>query len=410
MKKEDVTIIGAGPAGMTAALFLAKNNIPVTLIEKKNFPRDKICGDCLGGFALSLLKQIDGALLDRFIKFDKKLVGSGVHFYGPEHQKVTIEAVNMVDQKIKEVALCRRMDFDNFLIDEVKKYSQIELLQNTCITDITRQNNGLLLHNGNNALVTTKLTIISTGSQQLLIHKLHGKRPSRKHMAAGIRGYYEGIKDLNDGGYIELHFLKELAPGYLWIFPLPENIANVGIGLRSDIVSQKNMNLKNLLQDYIMNNAYFKNRFENARQVSSISGFPLALGGSKQSLSGDHFVLAGDAGNLIEPLFGEGIGNAMYSGKFAAEHAIQCLVEGDYSAKFNTKYDKLVYNKLGTTLRFSAFMQKIAFYPGLMSYLFNRVSRNSELQQMLFGIINGKIARTRRNGLELVLKMIFNFN
>ena len=52
MRESDVTIIGAGPAGMTAAFFLAKNKIPVTLLEKRSFPRDKICGDCIGGFGL----------------------------------------------------------------------------------------------------------------------------------------------------------------------------------------------------------------------------------------------------------------------------------------------------------------------------------------------------------------------
>jgi len=409
MKEADVTIIGAGPAGMTAALFLAKNNIPVTLIEKKTFPRDKICGDCLGGYALSVLKQIDEGLLDRFIEFDKKLVGSGVHFFGPDQQKVSIEAVNMVDKKMREVALCKRNDFDNFLMDEVKKQQQIEILQNVNITNLSYHINGVRLQSDNNFLLNTKLAIIAIGSQQTLVYKLNKKRPSKKHIAAGIRTYFEDVAGLNDTGYIEIHFLKELAPGYLWIFPLPGNLANVGLGLRSDVVTKRNLNLKALLQDYIHNNKYFKDRFKNARRVDSIHGFPLALWGGKRNISGDHYLLAGDAGNLIEPLFGEGIGHAMYSGKFAAEHAIQCLKNNDYSAKFNLQYDHCVYNKLGRTLRFSSMMQKIACYPKLMSYLFNRVTKNSDLKDLLFSIINGRTPKTRWSGLELIARMVINF-
>ena len=408
MREAEVTLIGAGPAGMTAALFLAKNNIPVILIDKNTFPRDKICGDCLGGFAISVLKQIDSGLFERFIHFDKKLVGSGVHFFGAEHQKVSIEAVNRVDQKIREVALCKRIDFDNFLMEEVKKHKQIEIFQDTDISDITKHSKGLALYSNGNVILKTKLAIIASGSHQSLGYKLQGKRTSKKNIAAGIRTYFEGISDLDKEGYIELHFLKELSPGYLWIFPLPGNMANVGLGLRSDVLAKKKMNLKKILMHLINNDTYFKNRFQNARQISSIEGFPLALGGKKRNISGDRYVLTGDAANLIEPFLGEGIGHAMYSGKFAADHAIQCLDKNDFSAKFNKHYDHMVYNKLGTTLRFSALMQKIALYPWLMSFLFNRVTNNKKLQYLLFSIINGQIPKTRWKGFKLLYKLIFN--
>ena len=409
MKETDVTIIGAGPAGMTTALFLARSDIPVTLIEKRIFPRDKICGDCLGGYALSVLKQIDDGLFERFLHFDKKRIGAGVHLYGPEHQKVTIEAINMVDQKIREIALCKRTDFDNFLMQEVKNYAQVKVIQDKNVSNISQHPNGLQLYSSSRPFITTKLAIIATGSNQSLVYRLHGNRPSRKHTATGIRTYFEGIKGLNGEEYIELHFLKELAPGYLWIFPLSGNLVNVGLGLRSDVVAKKNLNLKKLLQEYINSTPYFKDRFENARQLASIRSFPLALGGLRRSISGDRYLLAGDAGNLIEPLFGEGIGHAMYSGKFAADHVVQCLARNDFSAKFNKQYDQMVYNKLGTTLRFSAQMQKIAGYPQLMSFLFNRVLRNPGLQQLLFSIINGQTPKTRWNGLELIARVIFNF-
>jgi geranylgeranyl reductase family protein len=408
MRKTDVTIIGAGPAGMTAALFLAKKDLPVTLVEKNSHPRDKVCGDCLGGYTLSVLKQIDEALFERFVQFDKKREGFGVHFFGPQQQKVSVKAVNRIDQKINEIALCKRIDFDNFLMEEVRKYTHVEVIEDAGVTNIGQFPDGLMLFKGEKAILKTKLAIIATGSQQSLVYKLNGKRPVRKHIAAGIRTYYKGIRKLDDKGYIELHFLKELAPGYLWIFPLPGDLANVGLGLRSDILAKRRLNIKEMLHGFITSSSYFKERFRDACQVTPFEGFPLALGGSRRSLSGDHYILAGDAGNLIEPLFGEGIGHAMYSGKFAAEHAARCLACNDFSSKFNTLYDRSVYNKLGPTLRFSAQMQKIAGLPWLMEFLFNRVSKDPDLQQLLYSIINGQIPKTRRNGLSLISKLIFN--
>lgn len=409
MKESDVTIIGAGPAGMTAAFFLAKNKIPVTLLEKGIFPRDKICGDCIGGFGLSVLKQMDAGLFDRFVSSEKKMIGSGVHFFGPEHQKVTIRAVNKIGDRMTEVALCRRLDFDNFLYDEIKKHKYIEIIQNKNVTDLHKDSGGINIISSDETFLKTKLVILATGSQHALVHKLNGIRQPKKHMAAGIRTYFENINGLNPEGYIELHFLKELAPGYLWIFPLNGNLANVGLGLRSDIVSKRKIDLRHMLKNYINDNPYFSERFKNARQLSDINGFPLALGGKNRSISGDHFLLTGDAANLIEPLFGEGIGHAMYSGKFAAEHALRCLENYNFSAKFNKRYDQEVYNKLGTTLRFSAMMQNIAQYPRLMSFLFNRVKKNPDLQKLLFNIINGQIPKKRWSGLGLIAKMVFDF-
>lgn len=409
MLENDVTIIGAGPAGISAGIFLAQKNIPVTILEKNKFPRDKICGDCLGGYALSVLKQMGNGIFERFIQNDIKMIGSGVHFFGPEHQKVSIEAVNTVSRNVREVALCRRFDFDNFLVKELNKYRNANILENKKVVDFRKRNGYIEILDSDDTIIKTKLVILATGSQHALVHKIHPTTKHKKYIAAGIRSYLEGVEGLAPEGYIELHFLRELAPGYLWIFPLPGNLANVGLGLRSDMLNKRKISLKQLFEYFIKEDPYFKKRFKNAKPVSETAGFPLALGGKKRSISGDGYLLAGDSANLIEPLFGEGIGHAMYSGKFAAEHAVRCLTEHNFSSDFNARYDREVYGKLGPTLKFSAMMQKVAMHPRLMSLLFNRVNNNDGLQHQLFQIINGQIPKKRWQGMELIMKMIFNF-
>jgi len=410
MMEAEVTIIGAGPAGMTAALFLAKKNIPVILIEKNTFPRNKTCGDCLGGYAISVLKQIDSDLFERFIHFDKKMVGEGVHFFGPNRQKISAEAANEIDHKIKEVAICKRIDYDNFLMKEVRKYNQIRVIEGVCISDLKNIKGKIKLYNNSGEVILhSRMVILATGSTQNLVYKLTNKRTSKRHMAAGVRTYYEGIKMIDPPGYIELHFLKELAPGYLWIFPLPDNLVNVGIGLRSDVIARKKINISELFYQCIRNNEYLNERFNNANQISILQGFPLALGGSNKNISGDNFLLAGDAANLIEPLFGEGIGHAMYSGKFAAEQVSKCIYANNFSSNFNKQYDHAVYQKLGTALRFSKLMHQIAFYPKLINYLFNKISKNAELELQLAHLINGNIPKSPLNGLTFIMKLLVGY-
>ncbi len=409
MNDSKITIVGAGPAGLTAAIFLGKYGYPATLIEKDSFPRDKICGDCLGGYVLSVLAQINDQLFEQFVRFEKKRVGKGVHFFGPQHQKISFPAVNLVKNKINEVVLSKRKDFDSFLFDEAKRYNTIDCITGVRISRIIKNQNHLILSDENESFkLKTDLLILASGSVGMLGRKLTGEKLNKKHYAAGIRTYFENISGLDEDGFIELHFLKEIAPGYLWIFPLPDNVANVGLGLRSDVLSRNPLNLKDTFHDILRNNEYFKDRFKDACQLEEIKGSPLALGGKKRQISGDHFLLAGDSAHLIEPLFGEGIGQAMYSGKFAAEHAIECVRNGNFSASFNKAYDRRVYSKLGSALKFSKWMNNVAQHPSLMRFLFNKVSNNEKLKNHLFRIINGQISKTPLNGTKLITQLLFS--
>jgi len=407
MSDSKITIVGAGPAGLTAAIFLGKHGYPVTVVEKDHFPRDKICGDCLGGYALSVMSQISDRFFNEFVNCDKKIVCTGVHFFGPQHQKISVPAVTLVKNRIHEVALSKRKDFDALLWQEARQYPSVHFINGIRISKIHRESSRLTLTGDEPGFEhRTDLLILASGSIRNLSRQLTGEKFNKKHYATGIRTYFENVAGWNEDAYIELHFLKDLAPGYLWIFPLPGNITNVGLGLRTDVLSRKGLDLKKTFQEILYEDEYFKNRFKNARQLEVVKGFPLALGGITRSLSGNNYLLAGDAGHLIEPLFGEGIGHAMYSGKFAAEHAIECLEKNNFSASFNKTYDHCVYQKLGTTIKFSKWMNKVAQYPALMKLLFNKVNRNKELKHHLFRIINGKTPKTRFKGIELIGRLI----
>jgi geranylgeranyl reductase family protein len=406
----DVTIIGAGPAGITAAIFLDKMGIPVTLIDKDHFPRDKICGDCLGGYAISVLHQISDDLFEKFRSFSKKLEGQGVHFFGPEHQQISIPALNMVKNKVKEVALCKRYDFDNLLLNEAVKREKITFMAGVKIKRLIMSGDGITIVGEKEKIVNKAgMLILASGSSLALVRDLTGYQYNHTYQAAGLRGYFSNIKGTEENGYIELHFLKELAPGYLWIFPLPDNQANVGLGLRSTLIKRRNLDLKKAFIKIIREDPYFKSRFSEAEQLGDLKGFPLALSIKNLPISGDRFLLAGDAAHLIEPLFGEGIGHAMYSGKFAAEQVKRCLESQDFSADMNRNYDKSLYDKLGSTLKFSRLMHRIAFYPYLMNLFFNRIKNNPELEKLLYSIINGQISKTPWNGIRFFARLLSGY-
>ena len=107
------------------------------------------------------------------------------------------------------------------------------------------------------------------------------------------------------------------------------------------------------------------------------------MGSKKRKLSGNNFLLTGDAGSLIDPFTGEGIGNAMICGRFAADAVKTALATKDFSATALATYDEDVYRYLWSELKLSHTMQKLCKYPWLFNMVVNKASKNKTLQETI---------------------------
>jgi flavin-dependent dehydrogenase len=122
-------IVGAGPAGVSTALFLAKKNIPSILVEKETFPRDKICGDALSGKVVEILRKYDAELIDSFMQHSEQVGSYGVNFYAPNGKCLSVPfSLNYKDLKRPPGFVSKRIHFDSFLIEEVRKQKKITLI------------------------------------------------------------------------------------------------------------------------------------------------------------------------------------------------------------------------------------------------------------------------------------------
>ena len=339
----DVIIIGAGPAGCATALALRNSGLRVALIDKHFFPRDKVCGDAIPGRAITCLKEIYPAFSEELASLDKKLLTKSTScFYNNKTVEFNWE---------QEAYTSTRMDFDNFLFSIVKTKTQVEIFEGIEIKEITKDENGFNVHARNNkAVFTTTIIIGADGINGITAKKLAGYQIDRKHHVASVRAYYKNIDDVKETR-TEIYFDKKYLPGYFWIFPLKDNVSNVGFGMLSEDVAQKNINLKKSFYDFIERSQTLKEKFKPAKQEGNLMGFGLPLGSKWVNMSGDNFILTGDAASLIDPASGSGIGNAVLSGKLAAEQIIKCFAEKNFSARFMKVYDKKLYKEIGTELK-----------------------------------------------------------
>lgn len=377
-KNFDVIIAGAGPAGATAAMQLGNSKLKVAVIEKEVFPRDKICGDALSADVLNQLKLIGGGILNEFKNFEHKQKIKNLSLIGSKENELKIE---LLDPEI-EGATAKRIDFDTFLFNQLKKYSNIEVFENHKIIEVTTHENYIEITTSQNRFKGA-FVLAADGANSVVKSKLVGKNFNPNNFSAGLRQYFENVEFPTTKETIELHFLKGTLPGYLWVFPLPNNQANVGIGMLSAQVRRKKINLKNHFSRLIKEHPQLKNRFKNAKPLESVKGFNLPLGNKKVKCSGNRFLLLGDAAHLIDPFSGEGIANAIRSGRVAADHVLQAFYKNRFDTDFNKAYDKEIYRRMWSELRVNSFLLRLMNYPRVFNFLLKKASNNDSIRMVL---------------------------
>lgn len=379
MIKTDVCIVGAGPGGVAAALRLSYMNIPCVIVDKATFPRDKICGDAISGKVITLCNRMDKSIIERFNTQPIQSDVWGLKVVAPNKKELLIPfKPGYMRNPIKAPGyVSKRIDFDNFLIEELKSKPLVQLYEGIEVTFYEKNKEGYLVSDATgNFRVMTKLLIVADGAQSAFSRKHAGLEKDPKHFAGAVRAYYKGVTDFAKDNFIELHFPREIMPGYFWIFPLPDGMANVGIGMRTDHIKKRKINLRQKMIDIVENAPGIKERFKNAEMVGKIEGYGLPLGSKLQPISGDHYLLVGDAGYLIDPLTGEGIGNAFYSGYLAAEQIEKSLAENNFSAAFLKTYDARIKKVLGSDMKLSYQLQRLLSYPRLTNIFAHIISGN----------------------------------
>ncbi len=407
-----VVILGAGPGGTTTSIFLAKAGIKHIIIDKATFPRDKICGDALSGKVGSILNRIDRKLVYQLDADDENYLNCwGVQFVAPNGEALDIPFDK--DPTIQDYPpgfISKRVNFDHFLFKQIdEKYAT--KLMGCEVKDVLNHDDKIEIvykQNGEEKQCFTNMVIGAEGDRSIVAKKLAGHKMDPKYYAAGLRVYYENVTGMHPQNFIELHFIKEVLPGYLWVFPLPNNQANVGIGILSEKVKSQKLNLKGMMLNALENNANLKERFKDAKMLCDIKGWGLPLGSIKRKLSGERYLLVGDAGSLIDPFTGEGIGNAMISGRFAAEVASAAIVKKDFSAESFTEYDRLVYEKLWDELKLSHTMQRLINRPWLFNFIANRAINNKTIRETMSTMFDDLDMRAKLKSPAFYFKMLFN--
>lgn len=302
----DVLIIGAGPSGTAAAISLGKNSkLKILLVDKKTFPREKICGDGLTGDSIRCLKELG--------------IWDKVKSHGNSMDKVGLYPFNNDKHIILEanVVTIPRKKFDLLLFNEAIKNTHTSFNQATFRGEIEEKNKGYQTSfidsvSGDEITVFSKFVIIAIGCQG--DRALYAMRniPYKQPDAVLVRGYYQAKWDLRNPIAVFLDYSKK---GYFWAFPMGNGIFNVGCGFKN-IQTQKN-DLKSILAQNISKlNSKFNT--EGSWETEPTGAFLRTGLVNYKKMSYSNVIFAGETISSTYQFTGEGIGKALETGILAS--------------------------------------------------------------------------------------------
>ncbi|MDT4913141.1 MAG: menaquinone-9 beta-reductase [Pseudonocardiales bacterium] len=325
----DVIVVGAGPAGSSAAYWLATAGLDVAVLEKTTFPREKVCGDGLtprGTRALVDMgidvSESNGWLHNRGLR----VIGGGQRLHLDWPELTSFPPFGLVRP---------RADLDAMLVNQAVK-AGARLYEQTSVTEPLLDASGRVVGVRGKAAdkkpVTFRAPLVLTceGVSGKLGQHLGVHRNDKRPLGVAVRRYYTSPKthDAYLESWLELWDGKpnesDLLPGYGWIFGMGDGTVNAGLGvLNSSAVFQKT-DYRAMLTRWLDNTpAEWGLREENATCPTRGAALPMGFNRTPHYLRG--LLLVGDSGGSVNPFNGEGIPYAMESGKFAAEAAVQAL-------------------------------------------------------------------------------------
>jgi geranylgeranyl reductase family protein len=374
----EVIVVGAGPAGSTAATYLARSGLDVLLLEKSTFPREKVCGD---GLTPRGVKQ----LID--LGIDTREEAGWLHNRGlrvvTAHHNMELDWPDL--SGYPPYGLVRpRSDFDELLAHNAQR-SGARLLERTTVTgaitdDRTGRVVGVKAHAGpDKAPVTYRapLVLACDGvSARLALSVGIDKRDDRP-MGVAVRRYYTSPRTKDD--YLESHLElwdrsdpahPILLPGYGWIFGMGDGTVNVGLGILSTSGAFKSTDYRALMRSWVAG-LPADWEFTEDTATGKIGGAALPMGFNRTPHYRDGLLLVGDAGGMVNPFNGEGIGFAMETAKIAAECVVQALARPDGASRERALlgYPVALRQALGSYYRMGNVFSRLIGKPTVMRTL-----------------------------------------
>ena len=377
----DVIIVGAGPAGSTAALYAVRNGASVLLLDKKKEVGNPI--QCAG--FIPDASEIQALLPDAELPDSLKTYPDSCVLQRIKTQRIFPPNCSIKEFAVRGAVLDRRR-YDQFLAEQAAK-AGAELMIKTRVTKVegtTVETSGIF----GKQIIEAKAIIGADGPNSLVARsKGLTFKPGEREISVALEYQVRNV-DI-DPHALEMYFGNDFVPGgYAWIFPEGEDRANVGIGVRRGM-TEKGVSAKEYLNRFMRDHPLASQKLKNRVVMNVIAGI-LPVNGAPERTATQDSLVVGDAAGQIIATNGGGIPPAMIAGKVAGETTAEFIAGRCRLEEYDQLWRAQIGNAIETSVQARKLMDGIMRSDTLMNVAFKFISPE-QMKVMQCGKLPGHV-------------------
>jgi geranylgeranyl reductase family protein len=368
----DLIVVGAGPAGTTAARTAANLGLKTLLLEKERLPRDKLCG---GGVTPKAVKLLGFALPDELIQYTAR--SARIHVREDCFSFQTARPL---------VYMTSRAKFDSFLADKAVE-AGVELKDETPAHHVQENDSNIEVKTSKGSFQAKMLVGADGMGGPTASHGGLYERWKPHQVAYAMETEVQVGKEMvqdfvGPESYFDMYFGVSAA-GYGWVFPKDDHLT-VGVGCR----------LSRLRDAHALFDGFVERIPElRGREIQNPQAHLIPLGGAAKVPSAtDRILLAGDSAGFAEPLLGEGIYFAILGGEIAAQTTAEACEEDRFDKKFLNRYAQRCRRAFGIDFDVA---YRVACFSYLEQYDMERIAKfffsERKVQECMVGLMEGSL-------------------
>jgi flavin-dependent dehydrogenase len=355
----DVAIIGGGPAGSTAAILLSKAGRRVIVLERDKFPRFHI-GESLLPFSMETFARL-GVQEKMRAGFVEKFGGEIAEAGGEKAAKFYFK--DGFGSRTDRSYQVTRSKFDKMLLDHAGE-SGAEVHEETVVENVDFDRDSAMLFLRRSALpqvrggtearpcenIRARYVIDASGRNSVIGNKFKLKKSYQHLQKLSLFAHYQGL-EREPGIDGTLTRMVRTLQSWFWVIPLENDRTSIGIVLDSADFKSSGLSAEEFFERAIAEQPLVRNRIGAGRRVSQVH---TAADFSYRSrrLTGDRWLLAGDAAGFIDPVFSSGVFLAVLAGEQAADVLHEVLDHPKRAPRLFRHYERLVNRAMDVYLRF----------------------------------------------------------
>jgi geranylgeranyl reductase family protein len=369
----DVAIVGAGPAGSAAASVIARNGYAVALIDKQNFPREKLCGDFINPNNLVLFRDL-GVEEEIFAAPHRRIAGFRITAVSGAAAEARFSRQN--GGETFGLAI-RRALLDGILLEQARRLGA--LVQTGCrIERLTRDDLGWRLEAAGGESWRARFLIGADGRNSWVAAQIGADSAAMSGRAVGfqlrLKEKFNGSEHCKpDGEAIEIHLFPS---GYAGVASTGDGAMTLGLAIDKRALPRARVK-EFLLSERLTQNPFLRQIIRRSEPGALRSVYPVYFRRRRSFI--DAALLVGDAARVTEPISGEGVYFALRSGMIAADTLDRALRCGDGSANSLRRYEHACGRAFRSRLMLNSLLRFAVYRPALLNRLIAWSAKDNRL-------------------------------